>query len=172
MLLLAAALALTGCASEPRTGPGLADAKSIVQLVRNEASERIPTASVAAVEIIADESQACGTAADDPKETRRRWAATSVVTLAPGAGDTLESTYADLINSFSGDGWSEVSYDGDGAVSLQKPESEDTIAFLATPMDADAGTPASITIAIVSGCVLTGGAGSAEVALLEDAAGD
>lgn len=167
-------LSATACASdtddEQRRGPRLADAKSIVQLVRNEAGERVPAASVASVTVVKDGSEACVGADDDPAGAQRRWVATSVITFTDGASSTLESAYADLINSFSANGWSEVSYGGGGSVTLQKPESDESIAFLATPADDDSAAPASITMSIASGCVDTAGEGSAEVAVLEDAA--
>ena len=170
-IVLSAALlvSLAGCASDTRRGPRLADAKSIVQLVRNEAGERIPAASVAEVTVLSDGSEPCVGASDDPAGAQRRWVATSRVTFTDGASGTLESAYADLINSFSANGWSEVSYGGGGSVTLQKPESQESIAFLATPADAAGGEPASITMSIASGCVDTAGEGSAEVAVLEDA---
>lgn len=172
VLLLAASLLVTlsACASDEPTGPRLANAKSIVQLVRNEAGDRVPSESVASMDVVTDGSEACLAVDEDPSGKLRRWASTSVVTFNEGDGDTLESIYADVINSFSGNGWSEVSYGGGGNVTLQKPGSDETLAFLATPEDADAGTPASLTIAITSGCVATAGEGSAEVSVLEDAA--
>lgn len=167
VLATALMLTLAGCSAEPHRGPRLADAKSIVQLVRNEAGERIPAESVAEVSVLSDGSEECVGQDDDSAGTQRRWVATSLITFTADAGDTLEATYADLINSFSANGWSEVSYGGGGSVTLNKPESQESIAFLATAADDAAGEPASITMSIVSGCVETVGD---ESAVLEDAA--
>ena len=171
-LLLAALLllSLSACTSDRVSGPRLADAKSVVQLVRNEAGDRVPPESVQRVEVISDASETCDSATEDPDGIQRRWVSSSAFTLAPGSGATLEATYADLINSFSGDGWSEVTYGGRGSVTLQKPESLSTLSFLATPEDVGAGTAASITISVASGCVATAGSGSDEVTLLEESA--
>lgn len=171
-LLLAALLLLplSGCTTDRVSGPRLADAKSVVQLVRNEAGDRVPPESVERIEVLNDASEACGSATEDPNGIQRRWVSTSAFTLVAGSGDTLEATYAELINSFSGDGWSEVTYGGRGSVTLQKPESLSTLSFLATPEDAGAGTAASITISVASGCVPTDGSGSDEVTMLDEAA--
>jgi hypothetical protein len=159
---------LAACTSGS-SGPRLVDAKSIVQLVRNEAGARMPTESVASVTLVDDGSVACETVEVDPGGVQRRWASTSLVTFTDGAGGTLEATYAELIGSFSANGWSEVTYGGGGTVTLKKPGGDATLTFLAEAEEE--GTPASIAITIESGCVATEGTGSEEVALLESAGG-
>lgn len=161
-------VAISGCASaEPSST--LADAKSLVQLVRNEAGSRLSADTVADVTLVDDGSAACALEKDDPDGLERRWESTSVVSFVAGAGDSLEATYAELINSFSANGWSEVAYGGGGMVTLQKPDSDASLQFVAEAEDAAAATPASITVVISSGCVQTAGADSDEVVALEKA---
>ena len=161
-------LALSSCASAEPTA-SLADAKSLVQLVRNEAGARIADVTTAEIAVVDDVSEACADEGDDPDGRERRWRSTSLVTLDSAAGDSLETIYADLINSFSANGWSEVTYGGGGAVELRKPESDASLNFLAAAEDADAAAPATISVTISSGCVQTQGATSDEVATLEKA---
>ena len=162
---------LAGCASAA-AGATLADSKGLVQLVRNEAGQRLPADDVAEVKLVDDGSEACADAADDPEGRERRWASTLVVTLSPTASDSLETTYSELIDSFVGNGWSEVSYGGGGAATLQKPDEDASIAFAATQADVDAATPPSVSITIHSACVATAGAESDEVTKLEELSAD
>lgn len=159
-------IALSACAMAPPAA-SLADAKSLVQLVRNEAGARIAAGTTAELAVVDDVSEACDP--DDSEGRERRWTSTSLVTLDPAAGDSLESIYGDLIDSFSANGWSEVSYGGRGAVSLRKPESDASLEFVADSGDTDTNVPATITVTISSGCVQTAGAESDEVATLEKA---
>lgn len=156
-------VALSACAAPPPSA-SLADAKSLVQLVRNEAGARIAEAATAELAVVDDASESCDP--DDPEGRERRWTSTSLVTLDTAAGDSLDSIYKELIDSFSANGWSEVSYDGGGAVSLKKPASDASLQFLADRGDAGV---ASISVTISSACVTTGGAESDEVTTLEKA---
>jgi len=156
-------LALSACAGSPPTA-SLADAKSLVQLVRNEAGARIAAGTTAELAVVDDISEPCDP--DDSDGRERRWTSTSVVSLDTAAGDSLESVYQDLIDSFSANGWSEVSYEGGGAVSLRKPESDASLQFDATAGDSG---EASISVTISSACVATAGAESDEVTTLEKA---
>jgi len=162
---------IAGCTSTP-AGATLADSKGLVQLVRNEAGQRLPADDVEDVTLVDDGSEACAEAADDPEGLERRWASTLLVTLSPTASDTLETTYSELIDSFVGNGWSEVSYGGGGAATLQKPDQEASIAFAAAKADPNAATPPTIRITIHSACVTTAGAESDEVTKLEALAGE
>lgn len=168
LAVVLAALA-AGCASTP-AGATLADSKGLVQLVRNEAGQRLPADDVQEVKLVDDGSEACD--ADDPKGIERRWASTLHITMLPSASDSFETTYSDLIESFVGNGWSEVSYGGGGAATLQKPDNNASIDFAATKADVDAATPPTIRITIHSGCVTTAGADSDEVTELESLAAD
>ena len=165
-LVIVVLTTLAGCASTP-AGATLADSKGLVQLVRNEAGQRLPDYEVENVELVDDGSEACKDEADDPEGLERRWVSTLLITLAPTAANSLESTYSELIESFVGNGWSEVSYGGDGATELQKPDQDASIAFAATKADPDAATPPTIGITIHSACVTTAGAESDEVLELE-----
>lgn len=173
-LALLGVMLLSGCAAgdsdTPDTsGATLADSKGIVQLVRNEAGSRLPAESVAEVKLVDDSSEACLAEAEDPERKLRRWASTSVVTMTAEAAAGLEATYSDLIQSFVGNGWSEVSYGGGGAATLMKPDQDASIGFAATKADEAAATPPTIRITIHSGCVATDGETSDEVTTLEAA---
>ena len=170
VVILTTAL-IVGCSSTP-AGATLADSKGLVQLVRNEAGQRLPADDVQEVELVDDGSEACKDAADDPAGLERRWASTLHITMLPAASETFEATYSELIDSFVGNGWSEVSYGGGGAATLQKPDQDASIAFAATKADPDAATPPTIRITIHSGCVTTGGTDSDEVKKLEALAGE
>jgi len=162
-LAVATAAFAGGCAGSPASAT-LADSKGLVQLVRNEAGQRLPTDDVQEVKLVDDGSEACD---DNPAGRERRWSSTLLVTLLPTASDSLEGTYSDLIDSFVGNGWSEVTYGGGGAATLKKPGTDASIAFTATKADPDAATPPAINITIRSACVTTAGAESDEVQELE-----
>lgn len=163
---LAVAILTTGCTAQA-TGARLVDAKSIVQLVRNEAGARLPVELVADIAVESDSSQSCMAVAEDPLGTMRRWQSTTVITLADGEGSRLEPVFLDLIESFSANGWSEVTYGGGGTVSLKKPGGDATLEFVAAAESADALAPATITVNVESGCVMTAGENSEEVVVLE-----
>jgi len=169
--------ALTACASQPGGGTEagtdaaltLAQTKSPVQLLRNEAANRIDEFIVETVNETEDISTPCKTEEVDPLGLVRSW--TSSVEVSFKAGSAWRATIVgeELVASFEKQGWiasrgapSAVTYTG-----LKRDTSAATIGLTVTTEDTAAGTPAKLQITTKGPCVTTGGAESDEVTRLE-----
>jgi hypothetical protein len=149
----------------------LAQTKSPVQLLRNEAANRIGNIVVGTVDSTSDVSKACKTAEADPKGLSRSWTSSISVSLATGTAWRLEEVAQSLITSFTDQGWtaergiqSDVSYTG-----LKSDTSSATIGVTSKIGDDAAGVPAELLITTNGPCVATDGAESDEVKKLEAA---
>jgi hypothetical protein len=162
---------LGGCAAEPDQALTLAQTKSPVQLLRNEAASRVPADAVDSIVTSQDESTACRTVETDPDGLLRSWR--SVVRYALKYGDAYdgERIVADLAASFVDQGWVEGSYGTAAIVELSRDGSETTIHISESPGDAEARTGAQVQLTVAGPCVLTKGADSDEVRLLDGAEG-
>ena len=172
-----ALVGMTACASTGGTpgagGKGatltLAQTKSPVQLLRNEAAGRVDEFVVETVNETQDLSSACKTAEADPLGLSRSWTSSVDVSLKAGSAWRLDIVVADLIASFEAQGWvassgmqSDVAY-----TSLTSETSAATIGLSTTAADDAAGLPAKLQITTKGPCVDTGGAESDEVKKLE-----
>ena len=106
--------ALTGCAGEQAAADTiegdypevtLAETKSPVQFLRNDAASRIPTAVIDSVEGTVDESVACLDEAEDPNGLIRSWHSSALVTIVSGSAWRIEAIVDNLIQSFTDQEW-------------------------------------------------------------------
>jgi len=171
---------LTACASQPGGGAGtgtaaaltLAQTKSPVQLLRNEAADRIDEFIVETVNETEDVSTPCKTAEADPLGLERSWTSSVEVSIKAGSAWRADIVADELVASFEAQGWvasrgapSAVTYTG-----LKSETSTATIGLSVTHEDPAAGTPAKLQITTKGPCVMTGGAESDEVVKLAEKA--
>jgi hypothetical protein len=100
------AVLLSGCAGDAADSLTLAQTKSPVQLLRNDAAGRIPTTIIDEVEVVADGSEACLDEDEDPLGLSRSWNSTAIVTIEKAAESQIRSVFDDLIASYVEQGWS------------------------------------------------------------------
>jgi hypothetical protein len=167
---------LSACASSSTAGSGgdsatltLAQTKSPVQLLRNEAASRLDEFVVETVNETEDLSVACKTAEVDPLGLSRSWTSSVEVSFKPGSAWRVSIVAEDLTTSFEEQGWvasrgapSAVTYTG-----LKSETSAATIGFTVTSENLETATPAKLQITTKGPCVATGGAESDEVKKLE-----
>jgi hypothetical protein len=164
---------LSACATT--TGPGgeptltLAETKSPVQLLRNEAASRIDEFIVETVDETEDVSAPCKTAEADPLGLTRLWTSSVEVSLKEGSAWRASIVADDLVASFEAQGWtaargapSAVTY-----TTLKSENSTATIGLTVTTEDVAAARPAKLQITTKGPCVVTGGSESDEVKRLE-----
>jgi hypothetical protein len=166
---IALAMALAGCATgaESSTAPGtvtLVQTKPPVQLLRNEAIDRIPVPSVESV-ATTDASVACLSAAEDPQELMRAWHSGFVAEIVSGAAFRVDAIASNLTQAFTDDGWV-AETQADGSITLQRDTLDVVITI--TP-EAISDTAARLHVSAVGQCVETAGKDSDEVRNLEDA---
>ena len=111
-LALFSVIALSGCANDAVASVEgdfpdvtLAATKSPVQLLRNDAASRIPTAVIDNVEEAIDESVACFDKDKDPGGLIRSWHSSAMVTVVSGSAWRVESIVDNLIASFTEQEW-------------------------------------------------------------------
>jgi len=168
---------LTACATESGAGAGsgatltLAQTKSPVQLLRNEAASRVDEFVVETVNETEDLSVACKTADADPQGLSRSWTSSVEVSLKEGSAWRVAIVSDELVASFEKQGWV-ASRGAPSAVTYTQLKSETsaaTIGLTVTNADTATGTPAKLQITTKGPCVTTGGAKSDEVLKLETA---
>ena len=173
--------ALTACAGATAQGgvPAgdypdltLAQSKSPVQLLRNEAVSRIPEEVVLNAPSNIDGSQACLSSSEDPDGVIRRWTSAIDVNLRLPEAPNTQAIVDGVLASFTEDGWRSAVVAGSKA---------DNDAYLLTnrgagsastsltelriePIVAIDGASSFIRVAVSGPCVVTDGAKSAEVA--------
>jgi len=169
---------LTACSSGPSTGngPTLADTKSPVQLLRNEAASRIPPATIASVTETLDVSVRCRTESEDPVGLRRSWHSDAQVTVEAASVWRVDAIVDGLGQSFVDQGWTLTPIDAGGrihAIELSREGSTSEIRVsahrpdAAAPLASDATDPVTIDLELHGPCVETEGPQSAEVKKLE-----
>ena len=168
---------LAGCSAAGSGERSLADTKSPVQLLRNEAASRIPPAAIDAVGETEDVSKPCESEADDPDGLRRAWHSSTQVVVEAASAWRVDAIVDGIGTSFADQGWTVTPVD-DGdlthgltltreetaselRVSAHRPE-----AGTAAPA-ADSAEPVTIDVASHGPCVDTAGADSDEVTELE-----
>lgn len=185
-LVLVGTLALSGCAEEKSNAAvkgkfpdiSLAETKSPVQFLRNDAASRIPTSVIDSVQETADESVPCLEKSEDPKETVRSWHSTAVVTIVSGSAWRVESIVDNLIQSFTDQGWTarSLGQTADFRSSLltstsslaelqvigQRPDKDQTENSTAENVDT-----VTVEVQVHGPCVRTDGKGSDEIMKLE-----
>ena len=160
------AVALAGCSSAPEAQT-LAQTKSPTQLLRNEASTRIPPGSIGAISGEEDHSVACKSSDEDPDELYRSWQSSLLASIAADSAWRVEQLTTDITDSFIEDGWYvSGAKDGKDKTVLTRPGAVSTMAFTVTA-GAEDGSGASIHIDATGPCVLTAGPTSNEVTGLE-----
>jgi hypothetical protein len=171
---------LTACSADDgkpaHSGLTLAETKSPVQLLRNEAATRIPPAAIESVSQTADVSVACKTEAEDPEGLRRSWHSDVEVTIETGSAWRVDAIVDDLAASFVEQGWVATPLDTRSdkhAVKLTKEGMLSAIRVTAHRPDPAATVavgdtePVTIDLALNGPCVDTDGAKSDAVKKLE-----
>ena len=177
--------ALTGCAGEQAAADTiegdypevtLAETKSPVQFLRNDAASRIPTAVIDSVEGTVDESVACLDEAEDPSGLIRSWHSSALVTIVSGSAWRVEAIVDNLIQSFTDQEWAARSLGETAEFRSSMLTSKTSMAEIqvigerpdpnATEGDESAGQ-VTVEIEVHGPCVRTQGSGSEEVLKLE-----
>jgi len=159
---LAIVLSVASC-SETETGLTLAETKSPVQLLRNEAASRVPATLVAEVENSSDASENCRTAETDPEGLQRSWKSSVRIVLTPEAD--LDMVLSKFFLSFREDGWEQGTYGSDTIVEFTREGSFANIHI--SVREAKDDSPAELQVQVAGPCVMTDGEGSDEVTKLE-----
>jgi len=160
---------LAGCASEGASNElTLAKTKSPVQLLRNEAASRVPTAVVQTVESSEDTSIGCKTEAVDPKGLVRRWKSSVLMDFEKGSSWRVSDVAEELAQSFVDEGWT-LSRGPVTKTSVMILESERSSAGIEvqSTLPKEDKTGATIRITTTGPCVETDGLDSSEVRKLE-----
>lgn len=179
------ATVLTGCAGDPAASlPGtypdltLAASKSPVQLLRNDAAGRIPTAVIDTVEDANDLSVACLPEADDPEGLVRSWNSGAVVTIVSGSQWRVDAIVDNLVESFVDQGWTARGLGGSANIKSQLLSSDSSMAEITisakipdedqTSISNDEDVEnVTVEINVVGPCVVTEGTDSDEVKKVE-----
>jgi len=168
---LAVVAALGGCASDTRSASErqvtLAQSKSYAQLLRNEASSRLPEIVLKQVAESTDVSVACDDT--DPAGLSRSWSSSMSILVTNSTAARIQKVADDLAASFVEQGWkakhTDESTDTLVVTTLRSATSLADIAITATSKGAEQAP--SIQITATGVCALTGGPDSDEVTTLE-----
>lgn len=166
-------VALTACSGASTSAGGdsttLAQTKSPVQLLRNEAASRVDEFIVDTVDETDDASISCKGEDEDPLGLSRKWSSGVSVSLKAGSAWRLDIVVSDLIATFTEQGWvaEEKGEAGVTNTELTSDTSLATIALTSAVGDDATGVPAKLEIVTTGPCVETDGAESDEVAKLE-----
>lgn len=157
---LAAALVLTGCAAQPDAdGLTLLQTKSPVQLMRNEAADRLDPAVFDTVRKSTDASFPCVTDDGNDGGLVRQWKSSADLGLVAGADQ--DAAAEALVATFVAQGWSAQKLEEAG-VDLTELSKSDSIAVIRVAA-ADESTSSLVRITALGPCVVTGGPDSDEV---------
>jgi hypothetical protein len=175
-IAVAVLAAVAGCASSSVDAASsvasdvtLAQSKSYAQLLRNEASSRLPPIVLKEVAQSSDVSVACDETSEDPDGLVRSWTSSMSILVTNSTASRIQKVADDLVASFVEQGWAADS-EGSSTETLTVTEltSKASLASIevATASKADGQAPA-ITITATGVCALTGGPDSDEVTKLE-----
>ena len=165
-------LALGACAGDTTQSTGdsavtLAQSKSYAQLLRNEASSRLPEIVLKQVAESSDVSVACDET--DPAGLSRSWSSSMSILVTNSTAARIQKVADDLAASFVEQGWKAKQADDStetlGVTTLRSATSLADIAITATSKDGD--QLPSIQITATGVCALTDGPESDEVTMLE-----
>lgn len=172
-----AALALAGCAGQSSTvgagGPDitLAQSKSPVQLLRNEAMSRLPSILAKDVAESSDSSVACLPADEDPDGLSRSWESSLTLHVTNSRAASIPGALDDLVASFVDQGWTiDDTAAPDDAASLAPivlTSSTSLVTMRVQELPKAQDESAAIRITTLGPCVATDGEGSDEVLVLE-----
>ena len=178
LVLSVATLAACGEAPTPVSVPSgeypdltLAESKSPVQLLRNEAVSRIPEEVVLNAPSNIDGSQACLSASEDPEGVIRRWTSSVDVNLNLSEAPNTQVIVDGVLATFTDDGWMSQSVTGSKATNqahLLTNETAGTTSLSLAQLRIEAivaidGKSSFIRVQVIGPCVVTDGARSAEV---------
>jgi hypothetical protein len=149
----------------------LAESKSPVQLLRNEAVSRIPEDVVLNAPSNIDGSQACLSAEEDPNGVIRRWTSSVDVNLRLDEAPNTQAIVDAVLATFTDDGWMSQAITGSKASNqahLLTNETAGTTAVSLAQLRVEAivaidGASSFIRVQAIGPCVVTDGARSAEV---------
>lgn len=171
---------LTGCAGAAEgeaeetasnivAGATLAQSKSYAQLLRNEASSRLPEIILKEVSETSDVSVACEDESDDPDGLARSWSSSTKILITNSTAARVQSVSEDLIATFVDQGWkSELEESSTETLSVADLRSESSLAWIKVETASKAADQVpSIVITATGVCALTEGPTSDEVVLLE-----
>jgi hypothetical protein len=174
---VALVMMMAGCADAEQSAPvasvvgdvTLAQSKSYAQLLRNEASSRLPAIVLKEVSESTDTSVPCDVADGDPAELVRSWSSSTRILITNSTASRIQKVTDDLAQTFVDQGWT----------SSLAPESTDDLTVTGLTSDASLASieittaskakdqVPSITITATGACALTGGPESDEVIKLE-----
>ena len=169
-------VALAGCAdgetSAPRAASDvtLAQSKSYAQLLRNEASSRLPPIVLKEVARSTDVSVACDDADDDPHGLVRSWTSSTDILITNSTASRIQEVADDLIESFVAQGWAaDTESASTETLTVTGLSSKASLASIeiATASKSEGQAP-SIRITATGVCALTDGPESDEVTKLEN----
>ncbi len=168
-LIAVVLLATTACAAESSDSQypdmTLAQAKSNVQLLRNDAASRLPESAVDAILVSSDLSESCEPESTDPEGLVRSWRSGARISLAPGTD--LDAIIDGLVASFTDQGWEVAPGASTRSTVLRSDIKFTDIELTTVEADDEAERPAELLIGLTSPCVLTEGENSKEVQALE-----
>ena len=163
------ALLLSGCAGTGDSGasngePRLVDTKSPVQLLRNDATDRVDAADIASIRKEVDQSEPCYTEEKNPGGLIRQWKSSVELVLADGTDRV--AIMDKLVTSFTEQDWTseELSNTADlWDVNLSSDSSLATIEISSSELS----VVSIIRVVSTGPCVKTDGPDSDEVKSLE-----
>jgi hypothetical protein len=151
-----------GCADSSASDTAtLAETKSPVQLLRNEAASRIPEAQIIEILNTQDESTSCRTPESDPDGLQRSWR--SIIRFQLVYQADVDAIVDDLVASFVDQGWDEGIYGTAAIVELTRAGSETNIHISSKKSNDDEQVGAEMQLAVAGPCVMTDGKTSDEV---------
>lgn len=156
---------LAGCSSAATTTDlRLVETKSPVQLLRNEATNRLDSSVVADVRKTGDLSFPCYNEEENPGGFIRQWKSSAELVLVEGS-DRVGAAQA-LAQSFVDQGWTAKEVSSDTSFALTILTNESSVASIEIS-SANESASAMIRITATGPCVTTDGPDSDEVADLE-----
>jgi hypothetical protein len=165
---------LSGCAAtgagdaSPEQEVTIAQSKSYAQLLRNEASSRLPP--MQEVSETTDTSVACDDASVDAGGLRRAWESSTRILVSNSTATRIQSVTDELVASFVAQDW--TAEEGEGSTDVLSSVRLSSASSLAgitieTAHKAEGQEP-SIHIVSTGACALTGGPDSDEVVKLSE----
>jgi hypothetical protein len=170
------AVSVSGCAGSspgdaaPASEATIAQSKSYAQLLRNEASSRLPPIVLQEVSESTDTSVACDDPSEDAAGLRRAWESSTRILVSNSTATRIQSVSDDLVASFVAQDWTATAAEG-STDTLDRVELSSTSSLagivIETAHKAEGQEP-SIHIVSTGVCALTGGPDSDEVQELSE----
>lgn len=168
--VVALALLLSACSASPDSGTSgtseltLVQSKSPVQLLRNDATNRVDKEIVSDIRKTIDTSTPCYNEEDNPGGLIRQWESSAELVLVGGAD--RDGATATLVKSFVDQGWESEEVSEDASFGLTLLTNSNSVASIEIS-SADFSAVAIIRITATGPCVVTDGPDSDEVTSLE-----